>query len=567
MIQKKNIVSRIAIYALLVFGAVVFSFPFVWMITTSMKVDRELFPEDIQVLPMKPNARTVSPFVDSQYYERGVSELSEPYLDTFEKVLNDISSPSDTKSQDTVFNVPEFVDRQMLIKQMARGLAKRMESMTPPEVWTRGEKAVEEETRKNLDVELLRSILDNVYRRMLLGRVTVRSYHAEEETLNTDKPVYERFGILTPDTVSLYKDNDKGTSCALVRYDFTKDDSWKITVTGTTEFDLSDLYRIQLFMRADDNWHKLNCYVEKLGVLYKSKRSVFPANYDWLVVTFQEPGPDDLTNKIRTWIHLEEIDRGPQYEADPHTLKMTLELKKSSQLEAWYGKCSRNYYLTCDHIPILRYLATSFYLVILNVLLSVFSCSMVAYSIARLKWPGRDFSFLLMLATLMVPIHVTMIPTFLVWKYLGCYNTLTPLWLGSAFAAPFNVFLLRQFFKSIPKDLEEAARIDGASHFRIYWNIMVPLIRPALIIVGIFTFLATWNNFLGPLIYIADQRLYPLAFGLYAFSIQVTTAIMISNNSALIMAGSFIMTLPIIIVFFIAQKYFIQGITLTGLKG
>jgi len=199
--------------------------------------------------------------------------------------------------------------------------------------------------------------------------------------------------------------------------------------------------------------------------------------------------------------------------------------------------------------------------VIANIVLTVFASSLVAYAFARLNWPGRDFCFVLMLATLMIPGQVTMIPHFLIWRALGLYNTLTPLWLGSAFGSAFFIFMLRQFLKTIPRDLEDAARIDGCGYLRIYWHVMLPLVKPSLAAIAIFTFMGTWNDFMGPLIYVADQRLYPLAFGLYAFSVQV------GNNPALTMAASLLMTLPVIAIFFFAQKYFIQGVTLTGIKG
>ena len=161
----------------------------------------------------------------------------------------------------------------------------------------------------------------------------------------------------------------------------------------------------------------------------------------------------------------------------------------------------------------------------------------------------------------MIPHQVMMIPQFLIWKNLGGYNTLAPLWVGAAFGNAFFIFLLRQFMKGIPRDLEDAARIDGCGFLRIYWHVILPLVKPSLAAIAIFTFLGAWNNFMGPLIFIADQRLYPLAFGLYAFSVQV------SANPALTMAGSFLMTVPVIVAFFFAQRYFIQGVTLTGMKG
>jgi ABC-type glycerol-3-phosphate transport system permease component len=285
------------------------------------------------------------------------------------------------------------------------------------------------------------------------------------------------------------------------------------------------------------------------------------ANYDWTMVTWQEPGPDDLSTKIKTWVLLKEGKPGPHLVLDPRQLKLTLTLRRSSLARAWWNKLRLNYDRVLDHIPFWRYVGTSLFLVVANITLTLFSCSLVAYAFARLTWPGRDFCFLLMLATLMVPGQVTMIPHFLIWKNLGAYNTLTPLWLGQAFGNAFFIFLLRQFLKGVPRDLEDAARIDGCGVLRVYWHIMLPLTKPCLATIAIFTFMGTWNDFMGPLIYTADQRLYPLALGLYAFAVQV------GNNPALTMAASLLMTLPVIVIFFFAQKYFIQGVTLTGLRG
>src|SRR5207237_10837246 len=139
-------------------------------------------------------------------------------------------------------------------------------------------------------------------------------------------------------------------------------------------------------------------------------------------------------------------------------------------------------------------------------------------------------------------------------------------WIASFIATAFSVFLIRQFMKGIPRDLEDAARLDGCGFLRIYWHIIVPLIKPALAVVAIFTFLATWNDFMGPLIYLSDQRLYPLSFGLYAFQIQSLYPGTIAAVGML-MAGSLLMMLPVIAIFFFAQRYFLQGVTLTGMKG
>jgi ABC-type glycerol-3-phosphate transport system permease component len=198
---------------------------------------------------------------------------------------------------------------------------------------------------------------------------------------------------------------------------------------------------------------------------------------------------------------------------------------------------------------------------VLNVVLAMFSSSLSAYAFARLNWPGRELGFVLLLATMMIPPQVTMIPHFLIWRNLGAYDTLTPLWLHHALGSGFFIFLMRQTMKGLPRDLEDAARMDGCGFWRVYWHVMLPLVKPSLAAIAIFTFMGTWNDFMGPLIYVSDQRLYPLAFGLYALSVQV------GGNNILTMTGSLIMTLPVIVIFFFAQKHFIQGITMTGMKG
>lgn len=245
----------------------------------------------------------------------------------------------------------------------------------------------------------------------------------------------------------------------------------------------------------------------------------------------------------------------------PDEVRLTLVLRQSDALDAWWAKIQRNYRGALDYIPFWRYAATSEFLVVLNIIGTLLSCSLVAFAFARLHWPGRDLSFGLMMATMMIPGQVTMIPYFLIIKSLGWYNTLTPLWAMSFFGNAFNIFLLRHFMKGIPRDLEDAARIDGCNSWQVYWHVILTLVKPTLACIAIFTFMGVWNDFMGPLIYLSDQRLYPLLLGLYAFNVQA------GGSFGMMMAGSLLMTLPVIAIFFFAQKYFIQGVTLTGMKG
>lgn len=212
-------------------------------------------------------------------------------------------------------------------------------------------------------------------------------------------------------------------------------------------------------------------------------------------------------------------------------------------------------------LPFGRYFINTTVIVIFTMLGVLVTCSISAYSFARMSWRGRNLVFGLLLSSMMLPYAVTLIPTFIGWSKLGLTNSFIPLiapaWFGGG---AFNIFLLRQFYLSIPRDLDEAAYVDGASHWRIFISIIIPLTRPALVVVGLFTFLASWNDFLGPLVYLNSESKYTLALGLQQFKG------MYAAEWHLMMAAATVVLAPAIVVFFIGQRYFIEGITLTGIK-
>jgi len=209
----------------------------------------------------------------------------------------------------------------------------------------------------------------------------------------------------------------------------------------------------------------------------------------------------------------------------------------------------------------LRYLINTLWLVVTSVVGTVLSCSLVAYGFSRLRFPGRDALFSVMLATMMLPGAVTMMPQFLIFRGLGWIDTLLPLWVPTFFGGAFNVFLLKQFFSTVPMELEEAARIDGCGYFRTFWQVMLPMVKPALAVISIWTFMGAWNNFMGPLIYVSTPSKMPLAYALNLFASDR------GADQALMMAFATMTTIPVLLLFFFAQKYFIEGVQLSGLGG
>ncbi len=209
----------------------------------------------------------------------------------------------------------------------------------------------------------------------------------------------------------------------------------------------------------------------------------------------------------------------------------------------------------------LKYLQNTMILVVLSTIGTLLSCSFVAYGFSRLSFPGRQQLFLVMLATMMLPGAVTMLPSFLIFRSLGWIDTLKPLWVPAFFAGAFNVFLINQFFQTIPMELEDAAKIDGCTYFRTFWQVMLPQIKPVLAAIAIWTFMGTWNNFMGPLIYISSPENMPLAYALQLFNSEK------GGSFGLMMAFATMATVPVILLFFVAQKWFIEGVQLSGLGG
>ena len=200
-------------------------------------------------------------------------------------------------------------------------------------------------------------------------------------------------------------------------------------------------------------------------------------------------------------------------------------------------------------------------------IITVISSTIVAYGFSKIKWPGRDKLFWVVLATMMLPWAVKMVPLFLTFKTLDWLDTYKPWVVPALFGSPYYIFLLRQFFRTIPEDLSEAARIDGASELTILFRILIPLARPALTVVALFTFMATWNDYLGPKIFLQHQENYPLALGIELLDNMSNSVGNTPNAIPYLMAASSVVTLPMVILFFLAQRTFIEGISLTGTKG
>ena len=242
-------------------------------------------------------------------------------------------------------------------------------------------------------------------------------------------------------------------------------------------------------------------------------------------------------------------------------------LKTDTQLHAWppvwvpHPITGEHYVKGLNAIPFVRMLSNTLIVAVVSVVGTVVSCSLVAYGLTATRWKGRDLLFYLLLATMMLPAQVTMVPLFVMFAKLGWVDTFLPLTVPHFFGGAFAIFLMRQFFLGIPRDLSEAARIDGCGPWGVYRRIVMPLSKPVVATVALFTFLAAWNDYMGPLIYLSSAENFTLSLGLGTFNSQY------GSFPGQLMAVSTVMTVPILILFFLTQKTFIQGMSTSGIKG
>ncbi len=560
VLRKLLSIEMFILYTVLVTGALIFSFPFVWMIANSFKTTSEMGGLDAPLWPGKPIPRAVTPYIDSRTFNEptrffGINETDwqtiQPQLEqAFAERIKDWQphTPAGDISRDVI-----ELDQERYQTEMTEALFAFVSEHLSDDARAKGPDAVVGEAKQLVDDAMLTRAFDRIYRRVNLGDVRLRTQDYQTHITSGS------YWTTDSDITSLIPraNEQKKYQQAVIHFTDTQPDV-KFQLIPQTDFKPADIDRVMVGFRGDDTWARLQFEVIRDGRRYATTEVINFQDARWLELQFRWPDPNEDTIQRRPYFTL--YDQGPApANSEPFAVSMTI--TRNTATGAWFDKIMHQYRTVFREIPFSRYIMTSLSLSILSIVLMIFSCTLSAYAFARLNWPGRDLCFVIMLATMMIPPQVTMIPSFLIIKNIGWYDTLLPLWAPAAFGAPFFIFLLRQFLKTIPRDLEDAARIDGCGFIRVYWHVMFPLVTPTVAIIAVYTFIAAWNNFMGPLIYVNDERLFPLALGLFKFNLRAGPEI------GLVMAASFVMTLPVIILFFFVQRYFIQGVTLTGMKG
>lgn len=595
-LNKKTPLERCLNHALLLLGCALFAFPFLWMLMTSFKVPTEMDLERLRLLPRAPRPQVLTPYIDPTAFTADekpdevpdavwnvararLTERLETKLATWRPHLvkataDEVPLLTDMTKYREVMVGGLLVNLQQRLSDECRRRAMELARARRPRTSGGDSEAVSDEALiAHLDQEtieaavmailneaetlvddtMLAQVFSACYRRFCLSAPRVRTTDYQVHDLGNEPQWRVERG-----TAEMVTRHDGSALAQEARIDFTQTQAAVLVCTPPVDgVDLTRIDRIFIRFRADSTWARVALEVVHGGKTYQTQERISLSDREWIEQELRFPGGEGGPLERRTYRMLHPTGNAPS--GSPAFL-VRLQITRNTWWHAWRDKLINNYGYVFREVPYARYMMTSLSLVILNIVLAIISCTLVGYSFARLQWPGREFCFALLLATMMLPAQVTMIPSFLIIKSLGWFNTLLPLWVPSAFGAPFFIFLFRQFFKNIPVDLEDAACIDGCGFLRIYWHVMLPLVKPTIATVAIFTFMGTWNNFMGPLIYLNNEYFYPLALGLFKFNLRN------GGDIGLMMAGALVMTLPIITLFFFVQRFFIQGISLSGTK-
>jgi ABC-type glycerol-3-phosphate transport system permease component len=565
-------VSRGWAHLLLLAGVGIFLFPFVWMLSTSLKTDEEV--TNSRIIPEIPTFRPTSPYVrDIETPER----LPDIPPDRWDAMLprlltlaeQQLAGTQSATTKPTLVGTPGSssagvsVDATAHRAAAARSLTSKTIAKLNRKLWIGPDKPLLDAFQSFLTPDAVAAALSDSLGRLDLLKLQLRTLDASVFNLADSIQIGQQFRIESGPAQLL---NDNGTTRLVYHFNSSNDPPVVLACTFRfpKQYRMKDLHKLVLSILPDNSWHTIDATLDVEGQRWTSQRPTYLAMHRPTSILLQPPSFDDTTNRARLWIPLRVDERALiTSNTDPAAATLRLILSPRSTAGAIYGKAERNYLRAFLSGPFWMYLLNSVILVALCVAGCCFSASFVAYAFARLHWPGRSLAFVIILATMMLPAQVTMIPSFLIWRFVGWYNTLNPLWVPSWFGIAFFIFLMTQQMKTLPRELEEAARIDGLNAVQTWYYIILPQVKPALAAIAIMAFQGAWNDFMGPLVYLRDQAKFPLSLGLFALRIDPNYTL----DWSMIMAGNMLMTLPVIIIFFLAQRYFIQGLTMSGMKG
>ena len=548
-------------YLLLVGAAFCTMIPLLWLLTSSFKTANEIFAVPIQWFPSFPPRVASSPYIVEDAYPK----IEKPMVvdeTVWEGLQTELTQAIWTKAETHIAantQLSNYVPSEQLQMEIIEGLWQQLVTTLPDEVWRGTTASVVTAVQNAAIPEMVDTTWGSVYREVAIG------------TLQIEDIDFNRTQIASVDweakAGTRIRPSEDTQTAASLSYDFEDGNTTNMTATVASPIPIDQIRRITLPVRGDASYHRLSLTVSVPnksgnGVTYQPTRPFVLESALWKDVVWRLHGiPGELESSHITMHPVETDDaaRSIVKAGTENQLFLQLSIHQPSYPSIVWDKLTSNYRNLWKTVPYNRYFINSVFIATASTLLTLFFCSLGGYAFAKYRFRGQKILFGILLASMMVPFQVLLVPLFGLMYDIGWLNSYKAIIIPFSVGA-FGVFLMRQFIVTIPSELLDAARIDGCSEFGIYYRIVLPIIKPALGALTIYSFLGSWNGYLWPLIILRDEAKYTLPIGL------ANLVGIYRQDYGMLMAGTLLSLMPIVILFLAMQREFVQGITLGGVK-
>ena len=534
--------------------------PLLWLLSSSFKTADEVFAVPIQWFPKLPPRTTSSPYVATDVYPK-IRKPASVAAETWETLQPELEQAIWASVQVYTATNAQFASANFskdLQTEMTEGIWQQHVATLPPEVWRGTTEAIVEAVESSIIPETIETIWNSVYRQVSLGTIEIEDIEFNRAEVNSVK--WDADSV----TIQQIQESSDSTPIAALSYDFQDENSVHLTTTILSPIPIYRIRRIILPVRGDASYHHLSLSVSVNGTTYQPM-------HPYVLDTALQEGtvwrlhgiPGELESShipMRQFVSKQELLKSKAPPPDTaNRLSLQLTIHRPAYLSIVWDKFTSNYRNLWKAVPFNRYFINSVFIATASTLLTLFFCSLGGYAFAKYQFRGKTILFGILLASMMIPFQVLLVPLFGLMADIGWLNSYKAIIIPFSVGA-FGVFLMRQFIVTIPSELLDAARIDGCSEFGIYYRIVLPIIKPALGALTIYSFLSSWNGYLWPLIVLRDEAKYTLPIGL-ANLIGIYR-----QDYGMLMAGTLLSLLPIVILFLAMQREFVQGITLGSVK-
>ncbi|MDE0323023.1 MAG: ABC transporter permease subunit [Candidatus Poribacteria bacterium] len=544
-------------YLLLVGAAFCTMIPLLWLLTSSFKTANEIFAVPIQWFPSFPPRVASSPYIVENAYPKieKPTAVDEAVWETLQPELTQAIWEETQTHIAANGKLSNYVPSEELQTEITEGLWQQLVASLPDEVWNGTTVSIATAVQEAIIPEAVDTIWSSVYREVAVGTLQI-------EDLDFNRTPIEVVDWEAKAGTRIRPSDDTQTAASL-SYDFQDNNTTYMTATVASPIPIDQIRRVTLPVRGDASYHRLSLAVSVgNGTTYQPTRPFVLESALWKDAVWRLHGiPGELES---SHITMQQVETSHTVQSTIETgaenqLFLQLSLHQPAYLSIVWDKFTSNYRNLWKTVPYGRYFVNSVFIATASTLLTLFFCSLGGYAFAKYQFRGQKILFGILLASMMVPFQVLLVPLFGLMYDIGWLNSYKAIIIPFSVGA-FGVFLMRQFIVTIPSELLDAARIDGCSEFGIYYRIVLPIIKPALGALTIYSFLGSWNGYLWPLIILRDEVKYTLPIGL------ANLVGIYRQDYGMLMAGTLLSLMPIVILFLAMQREFVQGITLGGVK-